>query len=83
VLHRVRKGCAILAGDIDVEHDIANGPHPPTRMLDVVLDRRAVSLPRVAPVVLGDERLVGAVADGDRRPSRRIDSNGLDGATRT
>src|SRR5207248_10255051 len=46
-------------GHVGVEGGAFRRPHAPGRVLHLVLERGAVAPPAVAPVVLGDEGLVG------------------------
>ena len=48
------KGC-----DVALERRSFSSPEPPARVLDLILDRRLVSLLRVTPIMLGDEGLLG------------------------
>jgi hypothetical protein len=50
---------------ITLERRIVRVPHPPGRMSHLIFHRAAVALDRVAPIVLGDELLLGAGARKD------------------
>src|SRR5258705_8869628 len=47
------------ACDVAAELCLGRAPDGPSRMLDPILERGAVALADVAPVVIGDERLLG------------------------
>jgi hypothetical protein len=66
-----RERVAIDPREITVEASVGGRPHVPAWMRDAVLDRSAIALASVAPVVLGDE-LLFAVCLERARPSDRV-----------
>src|SRR5664279_886655 len=62
---RLHERAAVESFDVAGELDAVCGPNPPARMLDAVLQRAPIALPRVAPVMLRDELFLASVLNRD------------------
>jgi hypothetical protein len=70
----MQAGLAVEPLHVGVERSTAGAPDIPGRVLDSVLDGAAVRLPRVTPVMLGDESFLRAIPGVrwlELRPSTR------------